>query len=251
MKEYADVFESLGCLEGPYHEIDPALKPVIHPLRKIPVTLREPLRKELARMVQEDILTPVSEPTDWVPSMVTVVKPNKLRICIDPKDLNRAMKRSHYPLPTIAEVATKLSKAKVFSVLHAKSGVWQVKLDDVSSRLNTFNTRYRWLRMPFGISPVPEEFQRRTNNTFADLKGTAVIADDLLVYGEGDDIETATTDHDKNLRSVLEKARERNLKINKEKVRLRLARSSLYWPLAYSRWIETRPEENRSNPDDA
>ena len=65
-------------------------------------------------MVQEDILTLVSEPTDWVPSMVTVVKPNKLRICIDPKDLNRAIKRSHYPLPTIAEVATKLSKASVF-----------------------------------------------------------------------------------------------------------------------------------------
>ena len=60
--------------------IDPALTPVIRPARKIPVTLREPLRKKLARMVQEDILTPASEPTDWVSSMATVVKPNKLRI---------------------------------------------------------------------------------------------------------------------------------------------------------------------------
>ena len=56
------------------------------------------------------------------------------------------------------------------------------------------------------------------NNTFGDVKGTAVIADDLLVYG-GDDIETATADHDKNLQRVLERerARERNLKLNKEK----------------------------------
>lgn len=46
------------------------------------------------------------------------------------------------------------------------------------------------------------------NDTFGDLKGTAVIADDLLVYGEGDDMETATSDHDRNLRIFLERARE-------------------------------------------
>ena len=73
-------------------------------------------------MVEEGILTSVNEPTDWVSSMVIVVKSNKLRICIDPKDLNQAIKRSHYPLPKIEEVATKLSKAKVFTVLDAKSG---------------------------------------------------------------------------------------------------------------------------------
>ena len=206
-----EVFDGLGCLSEPYHiEIDPASKPVIHPTRKVPVTLREPLKKELTRMVQEEILTPVSEPTDWVSSMVTAVKPNKLRICIDPKDLNRAIKRSHYPLPTIEEVATKLSKAKVFSVLDAKSRFWQLKLDDASSKLTTLNAPfrwYRWLCMPFGISSAPEEFQKRLNNVLGDLKGTAVIADDLLVYGEGDNVEMATTDHDKNLQSVLERAK--------------------------------------------
>ena len=176
-------------------------------------------------MVEENILAPVSEATDLVSSMVTVVKPNKLRICIDPKDLKRAIKRPHYPLPTVEEVATSLSKAKMFSVLDAKSGLWQVPLDEASSRLTTFNTlfgRYRWLRMPFGISSAPEEFQKRMNDTFRDLKGTAVIADDLLVYGEGDDMETATSDHDKNLRIILERARERNLTLIKDKVRLRL-----------------------------
>ena len=226
LKEYADVFEGLGCLEGAYHiEIDPSVKPVIHPPRRVPVTLREPLRKELERMVKEEILTPESGPTDWVSSMVTVIKPNKLRICIDPKDLNRAIKRSHYPIPTIEEVATKLNNAKVFSVLDAKSGFWQVSLDDASSKLTTFNTpygRFRWLRMPFGISSAPEEFQKRMNNTFEGLKGTAVIADDLLVFGEGNDMETAIKDHDQNLRNALQRAREKNLKLNKEKVKLRL-----------------------------
>ena len=178
-------------------------------------------------MVEEGILTPVNEPTDLVSSMVIVVKPNKLRICIDPKDLNRAIKRSHYPMPTIEEVATKLSKAKVFTVLDAKSGFWQIKPEEESSMLATFNTpfltgRFRWLRMPFGICSAPEEFQRRMNNTFENLKGTAIIADDLLVFGEGDDIESATKDHDENLKNALQRARERNLKLNKEKVKLRM-----------------------------
>ena len=108
LTEYADVFEGLGCLADPYHiEIDPTAQPVVHPPCKVPVTLREPLRLELKRMVEEYILAPVSKATDWLSSMVTVVKPNnKLRMCIDSKVLNRAIKRPYCPLPTIGEVAT-------------------------------------------------------------------------------------------------------------------------------------------------
>ena len=106
-QEYVDVFEGIGCRDESYHiEIDPSVKPVIHPPRRVPVALKDPLKKELDRMVEEGILTSVNKPTDWVLSMITVVKPNKLRICIDPKDLNRAIKRSHYPMPTIEEVFT-------------------------------------------------------------------------------------------------------------------------------------------------
>ena len=246
-QEYADVFEGIGCLDENYHiEIDPSVKPVIHPPRRVPVTLKDPLKKELDRMVEERILTPVNEPTDWVSSMVTVVKPNKLRICIDPKDLNRAIKRSHYPMPTIEEVATKLSKAKVFTVLDAKSGFWQIKLDEESSMLTTFNTpfgRFRWLRMPFGICSAPEEFQRRMNNTFENLKGTAIIADDLLVFGEGDDIESATKDHDENLKNALQRARERNLKLNKEKVKLRMTEVPYIGHLLTSEGIKPDPKK--------
>ena len=89
-----------------------------------------------------------------------VVKPNELWICIDPKDLNRALKRSYYRLPTIEEVLLQLTKAKVFSILGAKYGFWHVQLDHESSLLTIFNTpygRYRWLRMPFGLSTAPEE----------------------------------------------------------------------------------------------
>ena len=86
----------------------------------------------------------------------------KIRLCIDPKPLNQVLKRNHYPLPVIDDLLPELSKAKVFSVVNAKNEFWHVQLDTDSSFLTTFGTpwsRYHWTRMPFRISPAPEEFQ--------------------------------------------------------------------------------------------
>ena len=100
--------------------------------------------------------------------MVVVRKPGKLRICLDPMHLNKAIKRNHYPTRTIEETAPRLTKARTFSVVDAKDGFLQVVLDEESSYLTTFWSpfgRHRWLRMPFGISSAPEEFQRRLDET--------------------------------------------------------------------------------------
>lgn len=109
-------------MDGQYHmEVDEAVWPVVHPPRKVPVALRDRLKEELDKLVNEGIITLVTEPTKWVSSLVKVNKPEKLRICIDRQDLNKALLRAHYPLPTIEEVETRLSKVR-FSVLDAKIG---------------------------------------------------------------------------------------------------------------------------------
>ncbi|XP_062572691.1 uncharacterized protein K02A2.6-like [Saccostrea cucullata] len=183
--EYPDVFEGLGRLAGKYHLVlDENIQPVVHPPRKVPIALKPLLKAELDRLQEMKIITPVSEPTPWVSSCLMVVKPNKVRICIDPKDLNKALKRSHYPLRTIEEILPNLSRAKVFSVLDARNGFWHVELDKESSMLTTFNTpfgRFRWLRMPFGISTAPEEYQRRQDQAVEGLPGVLSIADDISV----------------------------------------------------------------------
>ena len=95
--------------------------------------------------------------------MVVVTKPNgSIRICIDPRDLNKAVKRQHFPLLTIEEVVSRIPNAKIFSKLDATSGFWQLQLDDQSSKLCTFNTpfgRYRYLRLPFGVNCASELYQ--------------------------------------------------------------------------------------------
>ena len=77
-----------------------------------------------------NVIEKVDDPTDWVNSMVTIVKPTgKLHICIDPHDLNRSTKQEYYPMRTIKEVVTRMPNAKVLSILDASSGFRQIELD--------------------------------------------------------------------------------------------------------------------------
>ena len=62
--------------------------------------------------------------------MVVVPKKNgKLRICLDPMDLNGALQRENYPMPTIEEVASRLHGAKVFASLDVSNGFWEIPLE--------------------------------------------------------------------------------------------------------------------------
>ena len=179
-----------------------------------PGTSQNPTEKKINEMEKQGVITQITEPTNWI-SLVAVQKPNKLRICIDPRDLNKAIKRPKYQMPTVDKVLPKLAQAKVFMVLDAKDGFFQVKLDEHSSRLTTFWTPFgRYLRMPQGISSAPEEYQRRLTEVLAGLNGVEVIADDILCYGCGETMGQALIDHDANLLKLLERARKVNLKFN-------------------------------------
>ena len=91
---FQKMFEGLGCLLGKHHiTVDPSVEPNVHPPRKVPVAIKEKVKQELLSMEKQGVIVQQKEPTDRVNSMVNVIKPNgKLRICMDPKDLNRAIK---------------------------------------------------------------------------------------------------------------------------------------------------------------
>ena len=79
----------------------------------------------------------------------------------------------------------------------------------------------RWNRMPFVIRVAPEEFQRRIDENLEGLDGVKAIADDILIKGEGETIEQATASHEKRLSTLLERCKQKNIKLNKEKFQLR------------------------------
>ena len=216
LEEYKDVFGGLGDLPGEYHIVtDDTVPPVVHPPRRVPVALRDQIKEKLDEMVASGILAPVTEPTEWVSSMLVIIKPNKLRICLDPCDLNKAIRREHYQMPTVEEVATRLLQAKKFTVIDAKDGFWQKPLDTESSYKTTFNTpfgHYRWKRMPFGISSAPEVWQHTMHEFVEDLEGVEVIADDFLIAGFGSTDHEVNQSLERNERAFLEKCRLWNLK---------------------------------------
>ena len=111
----------------------------------VPFTLIPKLKQALERMEQLGAIEKVDQPTEWVnPYIMIVEKPDgNLRICLDPKDLNRALKlREHFQLPISPEITSKLTGAKVFSKLDAKDGFSHVKPDHQSSLLKTFITPF-------------------------------------------------------------------------------------------------------------
>ena len=142
-ERYPVVFTGLGKL-GTYHiTLRDNHQPVINPARRIPHSLKNRLQQTLERNVTSGVLKKVDEPTDWVSNLVVVEKKDgSLRLCLDPKDLNRAIKREHYTIPTLQDIVTEFAGNTVFSTLDLKDGYWQIQLDEESSRLCTFSTPY-------------------------------------------------------------------------------------------------------------
>ena len=225
--DYAEVFDGkLGNLPGKAHfVVDDSVVPVVSPNHNVPVSLKSDLKNCLKSMVDNDVIEPVDKPTEWVNNIViTKKKDGSLRVCLDPRPLNKALKRERYQLPVLDDVLPSLSQAKIFTTFDLQSGYWHVKLDEESSDLTTFSTpfgRFKWKRLPFGASVSSEMFQKRLYQAIGDLEGVLCIADDILLYGVGSSTEDAFNDHEMKMKKLLERCRDVGIKLNKSKMKLR------------------------------
>lgn len=145
VQNFSDVFRGFGVLPFTYKiQLKDNAQPVVHAARRIPLALRDSLKKELERMTALGVIKKIEEPTEWVNSMVCLKKKNgELRMCMDPKDLNENIKCEHYQIPKREEITSKMAGAKYFSKLDASQGFWQLRLDESSTKLCTFNTPFR------------------------------------------------------------------------------------------------------------
>ena len=96
LREFAEVFKGIGILPGgEYHiQLKEDYKPVQHPPQQAAVSLKQACRADLDRLLKLGIITEVRQYTEWVNSTVPVQKPyGSLRLCLDPKDLNKKIKQ--------------------------------------------------------------------------------------------------------------------------------------------------------------
>ena len=134
LSQYSSCFGGIGHFPGDPYKFH--LKPAQHAPRKVPIHLESAFKEEIESLVKQGILEEVKEHTDWVNSYVIVEKdtgnhhsPNhtvkkKLRICLDPRDLNEALERELYHTRSVDEITAKLQGMTVFTIVDFKKDYW-------------------------------------------------------------------------------------------------------------------------------
>ena len=139
-----DMFEGIGKLKGYQYRIeDDKVQPVVSHRYSVPPPMQEPLKKNLDWMVDIDVIKKQEEATPWVSNVLCTPKPSgDIRICLNPKPLNKAVKRPHHYAPTMEDVLQKLHGCKYLSALDQSSGHWNIEIHPDSIHLLTFNTPF-------------------------------------------------------------------------------------------------------------
>ena len=219
LDNYARVFSGLGKLNSKQVEpaIDETVTPIAQPQRKIPFHLRKKVENEIEKLEQDDIIEKIPEntPTEWVSPVVVVPKQNNnIRLCVDMRVANTAIKRTRHPIPTLESVSMELNGASFFSKLDLCQAYHQLELSPESRHITTFCTHlglFRYKRLNYGTNAAAELFQHTLQQTLQGIKGIKNIADDIIVFG------STREDHDRALEECLTRLQEHNLTLNFEK----------------------------------
>ncbi|XP_054281188.1 uncharacterized protein K02A2.6-like [Macrosteles quadrilineatus] len=215
--KYPNLFQGLGNMKGEYkiEMKENAVPYAISTPRVVPIPLKTKVKEQLDDMLEKGVIVPVEHATDWcAPMVVCAKKGGGVRICVDLSKLNNSVKRRFYPIPKIELSLAEIAGAKYFSKIDANSGFWQLNLAEESQDYTTFITpfgRYKFRKLPFGITSAPEEFQRRMSKALEGAKNCLVHIDDCLIWGR------TKEEHDECLRAVLERVQANGITLNKQK----------------------------------
>ena len=226
MEEFPSVFDGqVRTMPGEQFHI--ALTKDAHPFcvtipRSIPFAYREKLKQEIDLLIDQGIITPVTDPTDWCALIVVAPKKgtDRIHMCMDLSKLNRFVRREHYPSVTPAEAVTDIhqSQAKFFTVFDALKGYHQCPLDEESQNLTTFITtfgRFKYLRALYGISSISEHYNRRMDEAFVGIQGIRKIVDDVVIFDKDEQ------QHVEHVREILHRCKDRGISLNRDKFKFR------------------------------
>ena len=157
LTDFPDLFSpGLGCLTGCTIsiDVDTTISPKYCKPRNIPYALRDKVDKELQRLTEENIISPVTF-SPWAAAIVPVLKPNgSIRICGDYKlTVNRAARLDTYPIPKLEDLFSKLAGSSLFTKLDMSQAYAQLMLDDASKPytvINTYRSLFAYNRLCFG-----------------------------------------------------------------------------------------------------
>ena len=156
----------------------------------------------------------VSKYPQWVVNIVPVPKKDdKVWMCVDYRDLNRASPKDNFPLPHIDTLVDNTAKHSLFSFMDGFSGYNQIRMAPEDMEKTTFLTMWEtfcYKIMPFGLKNAGAIYQRAMVTLFHDMvhKEIEVYVNDMIAKSQGED------DHVVNLRKLFKRLRKFQLKLN-------------------------------------
>ena len=237
-----DIFSGIGKFPREPHkfQLKPNVKPKRHAPRHVLIYLQEALHQEIRNLEQLGILEPVKEVTEWVNSFVIVEKKvpvdssnthsprhsveKKLRICLDPRSLNKAPECEPYYMRSIEEILRKFHGMTWIKIADFNKGCWIMELYPVSSKLTTMSLdigRFQWTRLPLGSIVAQDVFPRKLDAIFL----SARCHRNCWWH---DHIWKTDQEYDGNLLNLLEVCRKNNLTLSLEKMKFRLPKVSFF-----------------------
>ncbi|KAL0882706.1 hypothetical protein ABMA27_001129 [Loxostege sticticalis] len=214
--EFPEVFtDKLGKCKKPLQLQLTDKEPVYVRARSVPIALRARVERELQRLEAEGTISRV-EHSEYGTPIVPVIKRNgDIRICGDYKvTINPKLKRGHYPLPRIEELFAVLSGGKEFTKIDLANAYQQTILTEDSQPCTAITTHigtFVYRRTPFGLSCIPEKFQKLMEETLRGVPSTVVFLDDICCTG------IDRVSHLNNLRQILGRFKEMGLTVKLEK----------------------------------
>ncbi|XP_060063527.1 uncharacterized protein K02A2.6-like [Ylistrum balloti] len=218
LQRYAEVFEpNLGTVKNIQARfiLKEDSQPKFMKARPVPFSLRPAVDKELDRLVNLGILTPVDHSSYATTIVVVPKKDGSDRICGDFKTtVNSMIVIDKYPLPKIEDIFANLSGVQHFTKIDLKNAYLQMEVVEEQRPLLTINTHrglFRYNRLVFGIAAAPAIWQRTMEQILQGIPGVQCIIDDMIITGRTEE------EHLQNLGSVLGRLQKYGLKANIEK----------------------------------
>lgn len=150
-----------------------------------------------------------------------IVKPEKVRFCLDSRRLNEITVKDAYPMPNIDGLLSRLPPVHIISKIGLKDAFWQVNLLKESRPKIAFTIPnrplYQFCRMPFGLCNAPQTLCRLMDKviTYNLRSHVFVYLDDLLIVSKSFD------EHIAHLIEEAQLLRKAGLTINITKSRIR------------------------------